>query len=271
MRRKLIRKYNALNQEYQNHKRLFLKWFIPEIKKRLYGIKSINYKDIPIIINNYNRLEMLLTLIHSLESRGYHNLYIIDNQSTYPPLLEYYTKLPYPVYMLNKNVGHLALWKTGIYKQFSESYYAYTDSDLEIHPDCPDNFIEKFISLLQKYPKALKAGFSICIDDLPDHYKFKEKVIEWESVFWKHEIEPNVFKALIDTTFAVYKPYFVGEPIDPDCFCIRTGFPYSVRHLPWYINSDDLSQEEAYYLGHINSLTHWSLQNKLNADSAPQK
>ena len=85
----------------------------------------------------------------------------------------------------------------------------------------PDDFIEKFILLLQKYPKALKAGFSICIDDLPDHYKLKEKVIEWESVFWKEEIEPNIFKALIDTTFAVYKPYFIGEPIDPDCFCIR--------------------------------------------------
>ena len=119
---------------------------------------------------------MLTKLIHSLENRGYHNLYIIDNQSTYPPLLEYYTRLPYPVYMLNKNVGHLSLWETGIFKQFKDSYYAYTDSDLEILPNCPDDFIEKFILLLQKYPKALKAGFSICIDDLPDHYKLKEKL-----------------------------------------------------------------------------------------------
>ena len=81
---------------------------------------------------------MLTKLIHSLESKGYHNLYIIDNQSTYPPLLEYYTRLPYPVYMLNKNVGHLSLWETGIFKQFKDSYYAYTDSDLEILPNCPD-------------------------------------------------------------------------------------------------------------------------------------
>lgn len=101
-------------------------------QKRFFGVKKINYKDIPIIINNYNRLEMLTKLIHSLENRGYHNLYIIDNQSTYPPLLEYYTRLPYPVYMLNKNVGHLSLWETGIFKQFKDSYYAYTDSDLEI-------------------------------------------------------------------------------------------------------------------------------------------
>ena len=96
--------------------------------------------------------------------------------------------------MLNKNVGHLSLWETGIFKQFKDSYYAYTDSDLEILPNCPDDFIEKFILLLQKYPKALKAGFSICIDDLPDHYKLKEKVIEWEKRFWKEEIEPNISK-----------------------------------------------------------------------------
>lgn len=102
MRRKLIRKYQAFNQDFQRSKELFLKWFIPEIKKRFLGVKRINYKDIPIIINNYNRLEMLTKLIHGLENKGYHNLYIIDNQSTYPPLLEYYTKIPYPVYMLNK-------------------------------------------------------------------------------------------------------------------------------------------------------------------------
>lgn len=271
MRRKLIRKYKAFNQDFQRSKELFLKWFIPEIKRRFLGVKKINYKDIPIIINNYNRLEMLTKLIHSLENKGYHNLYIIDNQSTYPPLLEYYTRLPYPVYMLNKNVGHLSLWETGIFKQFKDSYYAYTDSDLEILPNCPDDFIEKFILLLQKYPKALKAGFSICIDDLPDHYKLKEKVIEWESVFWKEEIEPNIFKALIYTTFAVYKPYFIGEPIDPDCFCIRTGHPYSVRHLPWYMNSAKPTEEELYYLGHIKTLTHWSKQNQTNTNSAKKE
>lgn len=262
MRRKLIRKYKAINQTYQKSRKLFLKWFIPEIKKHLFGIKKNDYKDIPIIINNFNRLEMLKVLINGLETRGYRNIHIIDNKSTYPPLLEYYTTLSYPVYMLNKNVGHLALWQTGIFKQFKNSYYAYTDSDLEILPDCPDNFIEKFILLLQKYPQALKVGFSICINDLPDHYKLKEKVIEWENVFWKEEIEPNIFKALIDTTFAVYKPYFVGEPIDPDCFCIRTGSPYSVKHLPWYINNEKLNDEETYYLGHIKTSTHWSVQNK---------
>lgn len=36
MRRKLIRKYQAFNQDFQRSKELFLKWFIPEIKKRFW-------------------------------------------------------------------------------------------------------------------------------------------------------------------------------------------------------------------------------------------
>lgn len=250
MRRKLIRKYKRL-----------LKWGIPELKGRCYGIQKMDYKNTPIVINNFNRIHTLLKLICGLQSRGYNNIYIIDNQSTYPPLLDYYKECPYPVYMLNKNVGHLAIWESGIYKQFTDSYFAYTDSDLEILPDCPDNFMEKFILLLKKYPKALKVGFSICTDDLPDCYSLKHQVQEWENQFWKNEIETNVFKAPIDTTFAVYKPYFKGEIIDFQHLYLRTGLPYSVRHLPWYIDSNNPTEEEKYYLNHLKTSTHWSEQN----------
>jgi len=75
------------------------------------------YKDIPIIINNYNRLTTLQALISFLEKCGYRNLFIIDNASTFPPLLEYYEACPYKVFRLKDNVGHLSLWKTVIYKK----------------------------------------------------------------------------------------------------------------------------------------------------------
>ena len=251
MRRALIRKYKR-----------FKKWAIPELKRRFSSTQEIPYKDTPIVINNFNRIDTLLILIKGLETRGYNNIYIIDNDSTYPPLLEYYKKCPYPVYMLNKNIGHLSIWETGIYKQFTDSYFAYTDSDLEIHPDCPDDFIEKFILLLKKYPKALKVGFSICINDLPDSYSLKKQVQDWENQYWQIEIEPNVFKAPIDTTFAVYKPYFKGEFIDIQQLYLRTGFPYSVRHLPWYVDNNNLTEEEQYYVSHLKTITHWSEQNR---------
>ena len=84
----------------------------------------------------------------------------------------------------------------------------------------------------------------------------------WESQFWKQEVEPNVFLAPIDTTFAVYKPYFKGELIDFDYVYFRTGFPYSVRHLAWYVDSGNPSEEERYYIGHLKTSTHWSEQSK---------
>lgn len=255
-----------MSKKLKQRLKSFKKWFIPEIKYRLKQRSggAIDYKDVPIVINNFNRLSMLLRLIASLESRGYNHLYIIDNASSYPPLLDWYRHCKYPVFMLNRNEGHLSIWNTGIYKIFTDSYFVYTDADMEISPDCPDNFMEYFIGLLKKYPTVLKCGFSIRIDDLPDTFDNKQEVTEWESQFWKKELEPNVYNAPIDTTFAVYKPYFKGEIIDFNDTYIRTGFPYTIRHLPWYINSNSLSDEDKYYLSHIKTSTHWSEKEKNN-------
>ena len=51
---------------------------------------KINFFEVPIIINNRDRLTTLRNMINSLQNMGYKNLYIIDNESTYPPLLSYY-------------------------------------------------------------------------------------------------------------------------------------------------------------------------------------
>lgn len=243
-------------------------WLVPGLRAFFCGVRRLPFKDVPIVINNFNRLDSLKCLIAGLESRGYRNIHIIDNASSYPPLLEYYASCPYPVYMLHRNVGHLAVWETGLYRMFTDSYFAYTDSDLEIFEDCPDDFMEKFIRLLKKHPTALKAGFSLKIDDIPDCYEHKEKVIGWESQFWKRKVAPDVYRAPIDTTFAVYKPYFKGHFITlrdfKKCY-FRTAPPYCVRHLPWYADSTHPTEEESYYLSHLKTVTHWSEQDKGNA------
>ena len=46
--------------------------------------------SIPIIINNYNRYSAFIKLVDWLSSAGFVNIIVLDNQSTYPPLLEYY-------------------------------------------------------------------------------------------------------------------------------------------------------------------------------------
>ncbi len=218
-------------------------------------IEKDNIKDVPIIINNFNRLEYLQMQIKWLEKAGCKNIFIIDNASTYPPLLEFYKNINYQVYLLDKNIGFLALWKTVIFQKFKHSYHVYTDPDILPKDTCPLNVLSYFFEILQKYNDIKKVGFGLVIDDLPAHYSFKEKVKNWERQFWENEIEPNLFNAAIDTTFALYKPYVKGGS---ELNAIRTGEPYTARHLSWYIDSNNLTEEESYYVKTANSSSSWT-------------
>lgn len=223
------------------------------------GVRIDDPKDIPIIINNYNRLDYLTQLIASLEARGYRNIRIIDNKSNYPPLLKYYDTCPYKVYRLAENVGYLAIWETDIYKEYEKSYYVYTDSDMRIVDECPDDFMDKFINILEKYPMAQKAGFGLKIDDLPDTFKNKQTVLDHEARFWHYPVGDDVYDAEIDTTFALYRPFCKGKA-DRCQKTYRTGGRYQIHHLPWYVNSAELTEEEQYYVDTITRSTYWSQQ-----------
>lgn len=230
-----------------------------KIKWYLFGIKINDPKQVPIIINNYNRLESLLKLIQSLKVRGYNNIYIIDNNSTYPPLLEFYNNTDVSIIRLDRNVGYMSIWDTDVYDQFKRSYYVYSDSDMEIDEECPDDFMQRFIDILGKYKLSHKVGFGIRIDDLPDSYCFKQDVINHESQFWRNEVASGIYNAMIDTTFALYRPYCKGAA-NSYYDVYRTGFPYVIKHLPWYQDSSNLSDEDKYYKKHISTPTHWSKQ-----------
>ena len=231
--------------------------FLKRLQWNLFGRKIVNFYDVPIIINNFNRITYLKKLINSLTLRGYNNIYIIDNASTYPPLLEYYKSCPHKVFRLSENIGYLSLWKTEIYKQFQKGYFVYTDSDLQIHKDCPNDFMEHFYDIMQIHKNAQKVGFGLVIDDLPDSYNKKNEVISWERQFWQKEVSNGVFLAPIDTTFALYRP-FVKGPANFSIEHLRTGYPYIMHHLPWYVNSSSMSEEDIFYMKNVVTSTHWS-------------
>lgn len=233
-----------------------IKLYIAKIRWRIFGTK-VNPYNIPIIINNYNRLSFLKELIKSLEGRGYKNIHILDNNSTYPPLLEFYKTSSVNVIFLNKNYGFKAIWESGVVKRFWHSHYVYTDADLRIDDMCPNDFMEHFLCLLDKNKKCYKVGFGLRIDDLPDHYKNKEEVIQHESKFWIKSIEKDVYDAPIDTTFALYHPY-TGTACNLYMQNLRTGGAYVMQHLPWYVDSNNLSEEELFYSNNILKPTHWS-------------
>ena len=61
-----------------------------------------------------HRLGVMQRLIDWLLNAGYRNVIILDNASTYPPLLEYYAALERDsrlrIILLGKNLGFKALW-----------------------------------------------------------------------------------------------------------------------------------------------------------------
>ena len=219
-----------------------------------------NHKDIPIIINNFNRLGYLQKMLLSLEKKGYTNIIILDNASTYPPLLDFYSNCKYEVIRLEHNYGHKSLAESGLINRFNHSYFVYSDPDLEILDECPNDFLLQMLIFLQKHPKVDKIALSLKIDDLPDCYLQKQKVIEWESRFFQKKYD-DVYVADVDTTFALYQPNaIIGY--DDDDFACRMPYPIQCRHLPWYEDSNVVSEEDEYYLKHKRSDVSWWMQSK---------
>ena len=56
---------------------------------QLAALSMIPYRDVAVIINRFNRVSSLRRLVKWLLDAGQKNVIIIDNASTYAPLLEY--------------------------------------------------------------------------------------------------------------------------------------------------------------------------------------
>jgi len=216
----------------------------------------------PIFIISFNRLSCLKQQIERFYELGqFDNLIIIDNCSTYLPLLEYYETIKESIIIIkcDKNYGHNVLREKPFYggnpefvRKFRMNYkpYAYTDCDILPDEKCPKDFMKLFKEILQKYKSISKVGFSLKLVGIPDTLKSKQKVIRWESEFWKKPIKDDdlgviLYEAPIDTTFSVQRP---GTPPGWYSRCLRVGYPYTAKHLAWYVDSENLSAEDKNYI-----------------------
>ena len=217
-------------------------------------------KMFPIVINNRNRFTTTKNMVeHLFRLNNSQEIIILDNDSSYEPLIKWYKEIEKKVdirYL--KNEGHLALWSSAIYKELGD-YFIYTDSDLELNENMPDDFQLVMYNLLQKY-EMKKVALAIKIDDLPNHYRYKNQVIRNEQNWWKEEVEPNIYKADTDTTFALMRN--VG---DNPFKSLRIGRnEFVCRHIPFYIDLDNLDEEEKYYIDNIGErvTTQYTKQHK---------
>ena len=185
---------------------------------------------------------------------------IIDNASTYPPLLEWYKQIMDKVMItFRNNEGHLALWSTGLYKELGE-YFIYTDADIILPQNLPLDWKEIMFNTMMKYPEFKKIALGLRIDDLPENYLFKNQVKRNEGRWWLEEVEPNIYKADTDTTFALMRN--IGDNTYRSLRIARNDF--ICKHVPFYIDLDNLDEEEKYYIDNIGErvTTQYTKQHK---------
>ena len=214
----------------------------------------------------------LKQLVDFLKKHNYSNLVIIDNNSTYPPLLDYFDTIESTVtlHRLNENWGHLVFWKNKeLFDKYSKGYYVVTDADVVPDDKCPDDFLKYFKEVLNSNPQVTKVGFSLKIDNIPSSNKNKKEIIKWESQYWKYKNKEGNFISHIDTTFALYKPGFRDYQSKEFYISIRTKLPYVAMHGGWYVDWMDPTPEQVYYSNTANQSASWlvdkngNLTNKL--------
>lgn len=222
--------------------------------------------SIPAFVNCRDRLSWLPQLVDwLLRAEGVGLIHLLDSGSTYPPLLEWYRRIPNDrvhVHLLGENVGPSALWlRWGQFEPWTHGG-RYLLSDCDVLPDeyCPMDAALHLARVLDQFPERKKAGLGLHINDLPHEYAHCEQVQTWEARFWQRELVPGVFDAAVDTTFAVYRPGPVGWGDNDRVYpAVRTGPPYMARHRSWYLDLANLPDDERYYLLHARAdQAHWT-------------
>jgi hypothetical protein len=193
-----------------------------------------------IYINCRDRVTPLRQLVGWLEQAGHDRILLLDNDSTYEPLIEYLAESPHTVIPFATNHGARSLWTV---LGPPNDWFIYTDPDIVPTADCPLDAVDRLHDILLRNPDVPKAGLGLYLDDVP---------VTMPSYAWETcptirgaAVEPGAYRSLIDTTFALYRPdaEFLYEGA-------RTSAPYEARHVSpaWYGTA--LDAEDAYYLAH---------------------
>ena len=263
-------KIRGLKNRYHVYKR-YLLW---DIHTRINTIEpdySKLPKDaIPILINNFNRLDLVKQQIDwLLDLDDKVAIIIVDNLSTYPPLLDFYKKINHPlvqVVYLNFNSWRKGAEYIGEKKLKDFEKYIITDSDLLPFSNTPKNLVGHLAELMDKYPQYNHIGTSLEINDLPDKNPMKSKVIRFESDYWSPKaqvLNNEVYVAKIDSTFAMYRRNSKVLLTHP---ALRTKRPFTLKHIDWYLGPEDFSEEYIYYLKSCKSFATWATQLKKDTE-----
>lgn len=230
-----------------------IEWYInPDLNFDVEDLEAC--LDIPIFINNRDRVDCPKNLIDWLLNAGYRRIYILDQGSTYPPLLEFYETLrrEQRVHVFRmKNLGFQAMWKSGVLEDLDiRTPYVYADSDVlpAISEERGRFFIQELLRTLKKYPLVKKAAPMIRTEDIRQSLSLNtvEKVPFMQ-------IDLNEIAAPSDTSFAVYRD---ARHYNLIYSVVRTDL--ELLHLPFYFDLNNLPEDEKYYIAHANRDSYYA-------------
>ena len=195
---------------------------------------------VPVIINNRNLLTWPKAMVRDLRKWEWiGDIYIVDNGSTYEPLLEWYATKPCEVISLGVNAGHQAPWLCGLVQKLGEPYYAVTDPDLDLSKTSKQTVV-RCVEWLQEFPFVGKVGLSLRWDDVPPRSSYCTHVNTYEAQRQKSSriVKAAKVDVAIDTTFAVYNrsEYFIGG----------VSLLESARHIPWYYSEKERKADKEF-------------------------
>lgn len=217
-------------------------------------------QDIPILIPCFNAVTYARSMVAQLRARGMRNILLIDNASTYPPMLDYLSRPAdgVRVIALGENLGPRHILTDPLNFAMLPEVFCLTDPDLEFNPRMPADFVAHLLRA-SHHLKCGKVGLALDIADrdamVQDDFLIEgpQKIWEHEARFWRYRAgelpggDP-VYTAEIDTTFALYnKRYFAPEPLAMFLRAMRVGGAFTCRHRPWYRDNGLPIAEETYY------------------------
>jgi hypothetical protein len=208
----------------------------------------------------YNNLTFVRSYIPQL-LRYTNKIILIDNNSTYPPLLEYYETIQkelgekLEIRRKPTNLGH-TVWKQEL--STLPPVFVLSDPDLELNAAMPSDAIDQLLALSIKYNRRV-VGLAL---DISEPEKLIQRpttignmtIFQIESKYWTDRIPDSqyiLYNAPIDTTFCL-----INTRIQ-DGTHIRVAGNFTCKHLPWYTNYlyDNIPTEEFAYWrqGNISS------------------
>lgn len=242
----------------------------PRAKGTFASVVSCLYADVPVLVPTFNNPTYLRNMVKQLRTLRLDNLIVVDNASTYPPMLDLLSQLSRELRVVRNsaNYGPRYLFRDEI-QSLLPPLFCISDPDLQFNSELPDDFLAQLVSLTEQY-KIGKAGFSLDISDrasLRDDsfvIRGKEyKIWEREEEYWQTPLSQlasgdQVYRALIDTTFAVYNKRYLKKENMLDA--VRVAGRYTARHLPWERDSIVPEAENSYYCRTASEVAHYHAQ-----------